>query len=61
MPYWDTVVALMYDKCLEYKQGELVCVVYSEDRTKRYLIIKNDKGLYEYSFEEISPYDEYEW
>lgn len=61
MPSWEEVVDMMYDKHLDAFFDEVVKVVYSNDRSMRYVILKNDKGFFTYQLEAIYQYDEEEW
>lgn len=61
MPPWETVVELMYDKQLDVFQDEAVTVIYSKDKTMRYIVLKDEKGLFTYQLEAIYQYDEEEW
>lgn len=59
-PTWDEVVEIMYDKDLTF-DDELVKVVYSIEKSKRYVVLKNKKGFYTYRFETLYAFDEEEW
>ena len=61
MPPWGTIVELMYDKALDFGSAKVVTVIYSSDRSMRYVILKNEKDLFYWQLEKISPYDEEEW
>lgn len=61
MPAWETIVEMMYDRHLEEYADELVQVIYSKDRSKRYLILKDDKGFFTYQLETIYQYDPDDW
>jgi len=61
MPSWETVVEMMYDKHLDAFSDEVVKVVYSKDRSMRYVVLKDEKGFYTYQLEAIYQYDEDEW
>ena len=60
MPSWETVVEMMYDKDLDAFSDEVVKVVYSKDRSMRYVVLKDEK-LFTYQLEAIYQYDEDEW
>lgn len=51
----------MYDKSLDCFQDEIQKVIYSKDKSMRYVIIKKDNGIFYYVFEKIELYDEYEF
>ncbi len=61
MPSWETVVEMMYDKDLDAFSDEIVKVIYSKDRSMRYVVLKDEKGLFTYQLEAIYQYDEDEW
>ena len=61
MPSWETVVEMMYDKHLDAFSDEIVKVIYSKDRSMRYVVLKDKKGFFTYQLETIYQYDEDEW
>ena len=61
MPTWDTIVEMMYDKHLDNFIYEVVDVIYSKDRSMRYVIFKKGNGLLTYQLEAIYQFDEDEW
>lgn len=61
MPPWAEIVEMMYDKQLDVFADEVVRVVYSADKTMRYVVLKNERGLFTYRLETICQYDEDEW
>lgn len=61
MPPWETVIEMMYDKHLDAFADEVVDVIYSKNRSMRYVILKNDNQLLTYQLEAIYQYDEDEW
>lgn len=61
MPPWDTIVDMMYDKCLDNFIDEVIMVIYSKDRSMRYVVLKGENGLFTYRLEAICQYDEDEW
>lgn len=61
MPSWETIVEMMYDKQLDMFSDEIIQVIYSKDRSMRYVVLKNDSGLLHYEFEKIFLLDEDEW
>lgn len=60
MPSWSEIVEDMQDASLDYRE-EVVRVVCSDDREKRFVLLKRKDGLYQYSFERLTAYDEDEW
>lgn len=60
-PEWKTIVEMMCDQNLDGYAQEVVQVIYSKDRTKRYVILKDEKGFFTYQLEAIYPYDRFEW
>lgn len=61
MPPWSEIVEMMYDKYLDAFVDEVVRVVYSADNTMRYVVLKNERGLFSYQLEAIYQFDEDEW
>ena len=61
MPSWESVVEIMYDKQLDSFLDEVVKVIYSKDKTKRYVILKSKKGFLTYGLEVLYAFDEDEW
>ena len=61
MPAWETIVEMMHDQQLDSFPAEVVNVIYSKDNAKRYIILKNENGVFTYLLEEIYQHDEYEW
>ena len=61
MPPWSEIVEMMHDKQLGSFIDQVVRVVYSADHTKRYVVLKNKKGLFTYQLETIYQIDEDEW
>ena len=61
MPSQETVVEMMYDKHLDAFSDEIVKVIYSKDRSMRYVVLKDEKDFFIYQLEAIYQYDEDEW
>jgi len=61
MPTHETLVEMMYDKHLDAFSDEVVRVIYSRDRSMRYVVLKDGKGRFTYQLEEIYQYEEDEW
>ena len=61
MPSWQSIVEMMRDKHLDTFADEVVDVIYSKDRSMRYVILKDENGLFTYQLEAIHQYDEDEW
>lgn len=61
MPTWETIVAMMFDQHLDGYADEVVRVIYSKDKSKRYVILKDDNGFFTYQLEAIYQYDPEEW
>lgn len=58
---WAEVVEMMHDKHLDAFAIEVVRVMYSADKTMRYVVLKDEKGLFTYQLEAIYQLDEEEW
>ena len=43
----------LYDKALQFANDEIKKVIYSNDRSKRFILLKSEKGFYKYIYEEI--------
>ena len=61
MPSWNEIVELLYDKNLDSFCGEIINVFYSKDKSMRYVILKDEKGIFKYHLENIYQFDEDEW
>ena len=57
-PPWNEIVDMMHDKYLDAFADEVVTVIYSLDRSMRYVVLKCDNGLLTYQLEAIYQYDE---
>lgn len=60
-PDWETIVEMMHDKQLDCFFDEVVRVIYSKDKSKRYVILKKENGILTYLLEEIYQFDDDEW
>ena len=61
MPEWDEIVEMLYDKNLDFLDSTVEKVIYSKDKSKRYVVLKSDKGFFSYRLEKIYQLDEEEW
>ena len=61
MPSWESIVEMMRDKHLDAFTDEVVDVIYSKDSSMRYVILREENGLFTYQLEAIYQYDEDEW
>ena len=61
MPSWESIVEMMRDKHLDAFADEVVDVIYSQDCSMRYVILKDENGLFTYQLEAIYQYNEDEW
>ena len=61
MPAWETVIEMMHDQQLNFIANEVMEVIYSTDRTMRYVILKDERGFFTYQFEVLRQFDEDEW
>lgn len=50
----------MYNKSLDCFTDEVLKVIYSESKTERYVILKNENGIIHFVFEKIELYDDNE-
>ena len=61
MPSWESIVEMMRDKHLDAFADEVVDVIYSKDSSMRYVILREENGLFTYQLEAIYQYDKDEW
>ena len=61
MPSWESTIEMMYDKNLDAFSSEINRVIYSKDKSMRYVILKNDNGLLTYQLEAIYVLDDDVW
>ena len=61
MPEWNEIVEMLYDKNLDFLDSKVEKVIYSKDKSKRYVVLKSDKGFFSYRLEKIYQLDEEEW
>ncbi len=61
MPDRNTVVAMLHDQQLDGYLHEVVRVIHSRDNAMRYVILKDNKGIFTYQLEAIYQYDPEEW
>ena len=61
MHEWNEIVEMLYDKSLNCFDDEVVKVIYSKDKAKRYIVLKSDRGFFTYRLEKIYQFDEEEW
>lgn len=60
-PGWESVVRMMYDTGLDAFGDEVVKVVYSKDKSMRYVILRDEQSIFTYQLEAIYQYDDEEW
>ena len=61
IPEWDRIVEMLYDKGLDAYCDEVIGVIYSHDKSMRYVFLRDEKGIYTYQFEAIYQFDEDDW
>ena len=61
MPEWNEIVEMLYDKNLDFLDSTVEKVIYSKDKSKRYVVLKSDKDFFTYRLEKIYQLDEDEW
>ena len=62
MPPFPEIVEMMFDKGLSFSENlQVIKVIYNEEKTKRFIILKSINGYYKYTYEELCVYDEDEW
>ena len=55
---WNEIVELMYGKELNYIDCQIVDVIYSLDKARRYVIVKDENGYLTFGLEKIELDDE---
>lgn len=60
-PEWETIVKTMHDKGLDAFSDEVVKVIYSKNMSMRYVILKDESGIFTYQLEKIYQFDDQEW
>ena len=61
VPAWETIVEMMYDQHLDVYTDKVIQVIYSKDKSKRYVILQDENGFLTYQLEAIYQYDPDEW
>lgn len=61
IPPIEEIVETLYNKQMSFTDEKIVKVIYSSDKTKRFIILKSTNGFYKYTYEEICVLDEDEW
>ena len=62
MPPYDEIVKSLYDKELDRSDSYKICrVIYCNDKSKRFIILKSNKGFFKYTYEEVCVFDELDW
>ena len=62
IPPFSEIVEMMYDKSLCFSEDlQVVKVIYNEEKTKRFILLKSVNGYYKYTYEELCVFDEEEW
>ena len=62
IPPFSEIVEMMYDKSLSFSEDwQVIKVIYNEEKTKRFIVLKNIKGYFKYTYEELYVLDEEEW
>ena len=58
---WEDAVEMLYDKHLDAFADKIVDVIYSKDRSMRYVILEKNNGLLTYQLEAIYSYNGEKW
>ena len=62
IPPLSEIVEMMYDKNLSFSEDlQVVKVIYNEEKTKRFILLKSVNGYYKYTYEELCVFDKEEW
>lgn len=61
-PSWAEIVEIMQDQSPScFPDAEIVKVIYSDDREKRFVLDKSKDGVFQYRMEQIEAFDDEEW
>ena len=59
---FSEIVEMMYNKGLSFSEDlQVVKVIYNEEKSKRFIVLKSVKGYFKYTYEELCVFDEEEW
>lgn len=58
---WESIVDALYDDGLDAFCNEVIRVIYSKDRSMRYVILKDEENLLTYELEAIYQFYNDEW
>ena len=62
IPPLSEIVEMTFDKGLSFSDNlQVIRVIYNEEKTKRFIILKSTNGYYKYTYEELYVCDEEEW
>ncbi|MBQ8783727.1 MAG: hypothetical protein IJZ57_08155 [Clostridia bacterium] len=62
IPPLSEIVEMMYDKDLSFSDDlQVIKVIYNEENTKRFIVLKSINGYYKYTYEELCVVDKDEW
>lgn len=62
IPSLDEIVEMMFDKSMSFTEDlQVIRVIYNNDKTKRFILLKSKKGYYKYTYEELCIRDQDEW
>ena len=62
IPPFPEIVEMMFDKGISFSEDmQVIKVIYNEEKTKRFILLKSVNGYYKYTYEELCVFDEEEW
>ena len=62
IPPFSEIVEMMFDKNLSFSEDlQVIKVIYNEEKTKRFILLKSVNGYFKYTYEELCVFDEEEW
>lgn len=62
IPPFSEVVEMMYDKNLCFSEDlQVIKVIYNEEKSKRFILLKSVRGFYKYTYQELCVLDEEDW
>lgn len=62
IPPFSEIIEMMYDKSLSFSEDlQVIKVIYNEEKTKRFILLKSVNGYFKYTYEELCVFDDEEW
>ena len=62
IPPFSEIIEMMYDESLSFTEDlQVIRVIYNEEKSKRFIVLKSINGYFKYTYEELCVFDEEEW